>query len=53
MREMRPHSQRLTLVHRAAMITYNWADETGAELKTVLAPAAVSITFRFNGSVRR
>jgi hypothetical protein len=35
------------------MITYNRADETGAELKTVLAPAAISITFRFNGSVRR
>jgi hypothetical protein len=52
MREMNHTVKRLRWF-TAAMITYNWADETGAELKTVLAPAAISITFRFNGSVRR
>jgi hypothetical protein len=31
------------------MITYNWADEAKAELKTVLAPAAIPITFLCNG----
>ena len=31
------------------MIIYNWADEAKAELNTVLAPAAIPITFLCNG----
>ena len=39
----------LRLFTAQPMIIYNWADEAKAELNTVLAPAAIPITFLCNG----
>jgi hypothetical protein len=49
MREMRPHGRRLTLVHRAADDHLQLGGRGKAELNTVLAPAAIPITFLCNG----